>query len=515
MAAKRTIETYAVIDVGSNQLTLKIAEVRSKRRPRVIEVVRGALALGRDTYNEQQIRTASLRRCIDILQGFQQKLREYDVRDWRVVATSAIREASNREFVLARIAQETGFEVEVLDNNVERFYHLRALISDFEFFSELKQKKLLLVDVGSGSLQITSYDGGRLLYSHNVLLGALRVYEMMNQLRERTRDYTRLLDEYITCELNDFELIEEPESAPDVLVAIGSEMLWLKRLAGLDPGESEISLDAFASLSERLSRESSLTLTTREGVPADMADQLLPTVVILDKYVRQPQIQALHLLQTDLCDGLILEHAERWYQLHVNPVEEADLLNLVHHLARRFRYDEPHVRYVEQQSLMLFDRLARRYALGDRQRTLLRVAAVLHDVGKFVRLNYHAEQSFEIIRNLDLLGLTDIERLQVAYAASFHSASRLPTVDAISGLDAERRRQVLELAAILRLADGFDSSHRQKLGEISCDLLEEELVVHIQTDQDATLETAVSQSKSGLFTAIFGLRVVFDVQGPR
>ncbi|MDI9471076.1 MAG: HD domain-containing protein [Bacillota bacterium] len=515
MAAKRTIETYAVIDVGSNQLTLKIAEVRSKRRPRVIEVVRGALALGRDTYNEQQIRNTSLKLCIEILQGFEQKLREYDVRDWRVVATSAIREAANREFVLARIAQETGFEVEVLDNNVERFYHLRALTSDFEFFSELKQKKLLLVDVGSGSLQISNYESGRLCYSHNVLLGALRVYEMMNQLRERTRDYTRLLDEYITCELNDFELIEEPGAVYDVLVAIGPEMLWLKRLAGMDPGESEISLEAFGELTRRLSRESSLTLTTREGVPADMADQLLPTAIILDKYVRHRQIHQLHLLQTDLSDGLILEHAERWYQLHVNPVEEADLLSMVHQLARRFRYDEQHVRYVETQSMMLFDRLARRYSLGDRQRLLLRIAAVLHDVGKFVRLNYHADQSFEIIRHLDLLGLTDLERLQVAYIASFHSASRLPTVDAIEGLDATRRRQVLELAAILRLADGLDSSHRQKLGEVSCDLFEEEFVIHIRTDQDATLETAVSQSKSQLFSAIFGLRVVFDVQGPR
>ena len=512
MASKK-LDCYAVIDVGSNQLTLKIAEVRSRRRPRIVEVVRGSLALGRDTYKTGGIQPASLSRCCELLQGFAQKMREYDVRDWRVVATSAIREASNREYVLARIAQETGLQVEVLDNNVERFYNLRALTNDFDRFNELKREGMLLVDIGAGSLQVTQYDEGRLIYSHNLLIGALRVNEMMQQLRERTRDYGQLLDDYISCELNDYLLVEDPVPRFQHLVVIGQEMYWLRKLAGLGSEDEAIGLDAFQSLRTRLAREKTLSLTTREGIPDDVAELLLPIASILNKYTEQIALERLYLVPSDLADGLILEYAERWYNLNVARIEEEELLTLTYQLAARFRYDEAHVRYVHGVALRLFDALAKPYGLAPRQRFLLSVAAILHDIGKFVRLNHHAEQSFEIIRHVDLPGLSDTERLIVAYIARLHSGSSVPGPEAIEGLDLMQRRSVLQLAALLRLADGLDSSHRQKLGELEVRLGDTELTIHIRTDQDATLETAVSRGKGQLLMSLYGLRLRFDVRG--
>ena len=85
-------ELLAVIDVGSNGLTLKIAQAERKGNlPRIIESVRGSLALGRDTYNEQVIREDNIVRLCSILLGFRQKLREYRLTQARVVATSAVR----------------------------------------------------------------------------------------------------------------------------------------------------------------------------------------------------------------------------------------------------------------------------------------------------------------------------------------------------------------------------------------------------------------------------------------
>lgn len=130
-------ELFAVIDVGSSMLTLKIAEFSRKQPPKVIETVRGSLALGIDTYNERGISQKSINRCYEILKGFSNKLEEYQVSpsECRCVATSAIREAQNKDYFLLQIRERTGFQIEVLDNSIERYYHNLAISESIGSFA--------------------------------------------------------------------------------------------------------------------------------------------------------------------------------------------------------------------------------------------------------------------------------------------------------------------------------------------------------------------------------------------
>ena len=127
MAAKTPQNLRAVVDVGSSSMTMKIA-VKSQQAAQDIETLRGNLALGIDAYNAKFIRESNIDRYCEILQNFSMKLDEYGLAqsDCRVIATSALREAQNRQYVM-RIAQDVGFKVEVLDNSIERYYHNMAI----------------------------------------------------------------------------------------------------------------------------------------------------------------------------------------------------------------------------------------------------------------------------------------------------------------------------------------------------------------------------------------------------
>ncbi|MDD4368863.1 MAG: HD domain-containing protein [Oscillospiraceae bacterium] len=507
-------ELLAVIDVGSNGLTLKIAQAERKGNlPRIIESVRGSLALGRDTYNEQVIREDNIVRLCSILLGFRQKLREYRLTQARVVATSAVREAGNRDYVTARIQQETGFSVAVLDNSQERYLHLQATASLFPRFGDCSQEGALLVDIGAGSLQVSSFYQGELYFSHNLMLGSLRVNEALNRLRDKAKDDRRLLDEYVSCELNDAYTLETEDVPYRSLIVIGSEIRALKKLAGYKRSDDCVEpRDAFKLLN-KLSGLTPLTLTTQYGVAPDLAEVLLPSALIIGKYLQRPGITALYMPTVDLCDGLLLDEAIRQRQYHLNYNLEAQVVAASRHLARRFAYDKTHTDNVTGHALALFDCLALAYKLTPRMRLLLEVASVLHDIGKVIRLNDHSRQSFNMILSSDIPGLSDRERLMVAYIARQHSAFASPGKADMPELDENERKTVLPLGSILRLADGLDASHRQKLPTIRPRIRRGLLVIPLDTTEDTTLERSTARDKGHYFTQVFGLGLEFEING--
>jgi len=210
MTKKAPRNLRAVVDVGSSSLTMKIAKLSRNKPPKIIETLRGNLALGIDAYNDKHIRDSSIDRCCEILRSFSLKLAEYNLSDadCRVIGTSAIREAQNREYVLMRIEQETGFRVEVLDNSIERYYHNVAISEALPNFPKLIQEGALILDISSGSIQVSAYKDSDCLFSQNLLLGVLRVTEMLGSLREQTKDYVSLMNEYVDSEINDFHILE-------------------------------------------------------------------------------------------------------------------------------------------------------------------------------------------------------------------------------------------------------------------------------------------------------------------
>lgn len=499
----------AVIDLGSSQLMLKIAEVTATQPPRVVEQVRGSLALGEDTYTSHRISEENIRHCCEILNHFRKKLAEYKLSEAKVVATSAIREAYNRDYVLTRIRQETGFEVEILDNNIERYYHKTAMTEHLPEFPEMIKQGVVVLDIGAGSIQISKYDANGLAYSHNLLLGALRVHEMMDRLKDKTRDYTKLLDEYITSELNDFMILEGDPGGKNHFIALGAELPYLKKLAGLKQDVETMDTKQFTDLLDLLRQKKPLELTTKHGIPAHVAELLLPAATILEKYAADARGHIIYMPTSDLCESLLLEHSSEKKKRKLNYLHSNDVLTSTRHIANRFRYDKKHTEVVTAHALKIFDVLKKAYKLTDRQRLYLEIAGILHDSGKFIQVNRHSHQSFHIIKSLDIFGITDRERLMIAYIARFHSATWSPKREDMPELELEERQSVLQMAAILRLADSFDASHTQKLAQMLVRIKNNRLIVSIDASVDTTLETSSASEKSQLLLEVYGLVLEF------
>ena len=152
--------------------------------------------------------------------------------------------------------------------------------------------------------------------------------------------------------------------------------------------------------------------------------------------------------------------------------------------------------------------------MKERERLLLRMAVMLHDVGKYISLNNVADSSYNIIMSNEIIGLSHIEREMVALIAKYNTAV-LPSYDELvmeSSLSAEQYLTVSELTAIVRLANALDRSHLQKIQSIRAALKERELHLSLTVDRDFTLEQGLCQDKLDFFNEVFSIQPIIKMK---
>lgn len=122
-------KTFAAINVGSNEISMKICEITPRKGARELDTVKTIIELGSDTYNKGYIEENNLNKLCDTLIKFRRKMKEYDVSDYRAYASSAVREAENASMIIERIKMCTDFDVQILSNSEQRFMNYKAFVA--------------------------------------------------------------------------------------------------------------------------------------------------------------------------------------------------------------------------------------------------------------------------------------------------------------------------------------------------------------------------------------------------
>lgn len=501
---------YAAIDVGSHEIRLYIAELPERSLPRVVEKVRRTLSLGSDTYSTGEISQSLASECISILSGFTEKLSEYNVQKVHAVATSAFREAENSTFVVDQINRHTGISVQVLTNAEEKYFHTIALAELMPEFEELIRQGTMVVDIGSGSVQATAYDRGDFLFSQNMLLGSLRIRELLADLQRLTSDYAALLEEYISSDLDNYRSLEPKNMSYKHMVILCGDLPYIARIAAaLKPGEPEnnyLSKEAFELVYQRLLTDQPLGLTVDFDIPAENATLLLPTAMIIHKLFKFTGAPGFHMPSVSLSDGLLIDMAMRQADYRPKYDQTRDIISDCQQVASRFRIDPKHTEYVEKAALTIFDATTKLHRLGPRSRLLLQLAAILHDSGKYINMSRHDIRSYNIIMSLELIGLSLEERRIAAFTARFHSGYRALVTDShFMELPEMERLQISKLSAILRLANALDTGHKQKIKDIEIQIDAQTMTLVVSSSRDIMLEQWSLARSGQLFRTVYGL----------
>ncbi|XP_047980945.1 exopolyphosphatase isoform X2 [Salvia hispanica] len=182
---------FAAVDMGTNSFKLTLAKVDPfSGRFLTLSRLKEPVVLGLDTTaSSAAISADSLDRSISALRTFQNYLHSHRLppSHLRLVATSAVREASNKSQFIQTISETLGLGVEIISGAEEARLIYLGVLQFFPVYSST----VLTIDIGGGSTEFTIAKGGKVLYSKSLRLGHVtltRRYPDVEQMREHIRN---------------------------------------------------------------------------------------------------------------------------------------------------------------------------------------------------------------------------------------------------------------------------------------------------------------------------------------
>jgi len=179
--------------------------------------------------------------------------------------------------------------------------------------------------------------------------------------------------------------------------------------------------------------------------------------------------------------------------------------------ARRLGYDPQHAEHVRELSILLFDQLQAVHHLPTQSRVLLEAGALLHDTGHMIGHRGHHKHGEYLALNGDMPGLEGRDRAIVAALVRYHNRKSEPAAHhaAYSSLNKTDQRIARRLAAILRIAEALDHSHRQHVLKLRASFQRGAVGLQVTARGDAAEDLRDANRSAELFEKEFHVRIYF------
>ncbi len=504
-------EPLAAIDIGTNSVHGVVARMTpSDGGPRfeILEREKELVRLGSSGGDMRELTTDAIDRAVAALTRFRQ-VAEVHGAPITAVATSAVREAENRDEFIDRAWTEAGVHVDVISGVEEaRLIHLGVLQAVAAY-----DKRLLLCDIGGGSTELLVGLRGDVLASRSLKLGHLR---LTKRFFDGTQTHPGALDACRRFVRSTLAPFAQEVRRLEVEVAVGSSgtIAALAEMAAMRSSGSRprsVSNLAFTRaqlddlIAELVAAPTSSARAELPGLDASRADTILAGAVILEQVVHELGLDEVILSDFALREGVLLD---AWQRRHGGSLHHLSDLRRqsVLRLGELMDEDRPHSAQVARLALELFDAIAPRHGLGDDARELLEGAALLCNVGMFLSHAQHHKHSYYVIRGTDrLAGFNDSEVERIALVARYHRKSEPKAKHPeFAALGADEQREVRVLAGLLRVAIGLDRNHAARVASIVAKDKGDRLVVQAIAvpGEDISLELYAAITRKDLLETV-------------
>ncbi|HEY1951355.1 MAG TPA: Ppx/GppA phosphatase family protein [Gemmatimonadaceae bacterium] len=499
----------SAIDIGSNSIRQTIADVSPTGAIRVVDEMKAAPRLGAGLDRRGLLSETAVQGALTALTRMATLANQLGVKRTEVVATSAVRDAQNGAQFLHLVRGETGLKVRVLDGEEEARLAFRSALAHFE----LAVGRAVVMDIGGGSLELTLSADGLIERVISLPFGAIRMTEQYLNDGQKKKAL-RKLRKHVRAELREHLSARHWHAAR--IICSGGTFTSLAAIhlarSGMESAKTvhgtvipRVDLEHIVDLLHNMSPAERQTVP---GLNPARSDIIVSGLAVAAEVAARLEARELVVSSYGIREGLLLESAQV-VPFPADPGEARD--RSVRELAERSHYEEPHSKHVQKLALQLFDSLGQRLGCAPEDRRLLADAALLHDIGYHISYEKHNKHSYHLIEHAELLGMTPAEQIVVANVARYHRGAE-PKKKHVNygGLDRPMRQTIKRLAALLRVADGFDRGHSAAVGEIKARWMERALrltAVPSRPDGNVKLELWGASRKSNLLAEVAGVPV--------
>jgi exopolyphosphatase/guanosine-5'-triphosphate,3'-diphosphate pyrophosphatase len=296
------------------------------------------------------------------------------------------------------------------------------------------------------------------------------------------------------------------------LVLSGSDVRIVAEHTGKDLNENTRIIDRkdFIAFADKINQYNIKECVENLKISYTEADGLLPGILAAKLFLEQTGAAQVVVPQVTIREGLLIDLA----QGIDSTVQEgffSQIMASAVSLGKKYHIDEAHSRHVAKSCNVLFDALVKEHGMNSRHRMLLEIAAILHDIGMFIKVSGHQRHGQYIVTNSEIFGLQKEETKLIANVIRYHRKDKPSELDFhYISLGREERMLVLKMASILRIADAMDRGHSQHIKHFTVERRHETVVLHVENVLDLTHEVLGVEEKGGLFQDVFGYKVVFS-----
>ncbi|MBR5866935.1 MAG: HD domain-containing protein, partial [Spirochaetaceae bacterium] len=372
----------------------------------------------------------------------------------------------------------------------------------------LEESNSIILEVGGGSTEIMLIDHGKMAGVHSLRLGTAIIEQQRKTMMGSLQNASKFLEEFISITRGSLEA-EFSLSNISMFIAVGTEVQIAANNCGKAISDKlrVIKRDDFYKFVNEIKTYTIEECVARFKIPYTDAQALHMGLMAYKYFLSFTSAEKILVPYTNIREGLLLG---RFLEPERNLQQdfESQIIASALTLARKYKADENHAQNVRMISLKLFDCLKDELGLDGDTRILLEVAAILHDIGMFIRADNHEEHSMYIIEQSDLFGLSREDISIISQVAYYHRGKHRPQYNTQFSMSRrEDRITILKLTSILRLADALDRGHSQKINDFSIDFHTDSLVISCGHEQDLALERLAVAQKADFFETVFGYKV--------
>ena len=490
-----------MLDLGSNSFHVLIADVFEDGTVVPVGREREMLHLGAAVQRHGHVPAAEHDLAVNTVAHLTELSSRMGAVDLSAVATSAIRDATNRDEIVAAMEGASGVPVRVIDGDEEArlsYLGVRASVAT-------SADPLLVLDLGGGSLEFAVGRGLEVTTTQSVDLGVSRLSALVDTDPPLSSDDRGRLEALITSTLTR-AVAGLPVSELTQTVAVGGTIRTLGRVVAAERdhwlpeslNQFDVSADHVHDLAERLCAMDAAARAEVPGMKSRRADHIHIAALVCSAMLRALDLDEFTLSDWGLREGVLLQRSGARPTTDPSAIRHREATRL----RRTFVPDDPHLEHVADLTVQLFDGTRELHGRDDDDRDLLWCATALHDVGETLALRRHAQHGAYLVEHAELRGFSPRDTATVCSVVRFHTSRGCSTDFApFAALRPEDRRRAEEFVALLQLADGLDRARDQAVRSVTV-RLEEAVVVEPHGHE---LHVAVEEfaRKTAVFERVF------------
>lgn len=294
-------QSASVIDLGTNSIKFIIAEKTSENTLKKLHEETVEIRIGAGiSQNNSSLEGAAIEKVSDAIVSLIQVKDRYKVDPIRIVATSAVREASNQDLLAHVIKIKTGVELEILNGESEAFYIAQAIQLDAKY---QKMATLNSIDLGGGSLEWIHLKNNCVKKTISLPLGAVRLTEQFikDPRLSISEDKIRSIEDHVKSIIIQNKVLL---SAQCPLLGSGGAFHILKQLLGHTSSFTQNDIQRLALASSRASFQERID---NLNIPEKRADIVPAALITIACFMKHFEIEHIEHSNCSLKFGILKE----------------------------------------------------------------------------------------------------------------------------------------------------------------------------------------------------------------